>query len=185
MATTTGALSISRVEEKDFAIRRRYWGGRGLAGPRPLERQLRRDPGLRKRDPRAVQRQRVHERRGFRGAQRSSRCTEGRCQSRARRHCSIRDTLDHVSPSPFRKADGSMTPMRWLARRSSPSSGVICHVARLHRQLARNVARRRDDRRPLARAVRSGAPPLGIDTPTLLGAWETAPYCTMARRPRA
>jgi hypothetical protein len=85
-------------------------------------------------------------------------------------------TLDHVSPSPFRKPDGSMTADALAGKALFTKLGCdFCHVAPEYTDSARGMLHDVGTIKPSS-GQRSGAPLLGIDTPTLLGVWETAPY---------
>jgi YVTN family beta-propeller protein len=86
------------------------------------------------------------------------------------------ETLDHVDPSPYRNPDGSLTADAVAGKDVFFRLGCdFCHVGKDFT----------DSRRGMLHDVgtikassgnRSGKPLLGIDTPTLLGVWETAPY---------
>ncbi len=170
------------------AARARRHGAR----QRALERQLRRDPGLRERHPQRLRRHRLHGRRRLR---------RDRAAARRRRRPACRRTSTRSPPtsrrsdrrtvprSPFRNADGSMT----AAARRRP--GALSRP-RLHELPSR---RRASPTRPSAAPTlhdvgtlrttsggRLGEPLTGIDTPTLLGLWTpVARTSTTARRRRS
>jgi YVTN family beta-propeller protein len=85
-------------------------------------------------------------------------------------------TLDHVNPSPFRNPDGSMTADALAGREIFTKLGCdFCHVGPDFTDSSRGMLHDVGTLKPSS-GKRSGGPLLGIDTPTLLGIWETAPY---------
>jgi DNA-binding beta-propeller fold protein YncE len=85
-------------------------------------------------------------------------------------------TLDHVNPSPFRNKDGTMTADGEAGKALFGKLGCdFCHSGSDYTDSAR---RRLHDVGTLTpnSGTRGGKPLLGLDTPSLLGAWETAPY---------
>jgi DNA-binding beta-propeller fold protein YncE len=85
-------------------------------------------------------------------------------------------TLDHVNPSPFRNPDGSMTADAVAGKALFGKLGCdFCHAGKDFTDSARG---RLHDVGTLkaSSGTRDGSPLLGLDTPSLLGAWETAPY---------
>src|SRR5260370_8916868 len=84
--------------------------------------------------------------------------------------------MDHVSPSPFRNPDGTMTADALAGKAIFAKLGCdFCHVAPDYTDSARGILHDVGTIKPSS-GNRSGGPLLGIDTPTLLGVWETAPY---------
>jgi DNA-binding beta-propeller fold protein YncE/cytochrome c peroxidase len=85
-------------------------------------------------------------------------------------------TLDHVNPSPFRTPDGTMTADAEAGQNLFARLGcAFCHGGADFTDSAGGIMH--DVGTITASSGRgSGAPLLGIDTPTLLGVWETAPY---------
>jgi DNA-binding beta-propeller fold protein YncE len=85
-------------------------------------------------------------------------------------------TLDHVNPSPYRNPDGSMTAAALAGKVLFAKLGCdFCHVAPDYTDSARGILHDVGTLKPSS-GKRSDGPLLGIDTPTLLGVWETAPY---------
>jgi YVTN family beta-propeller protein len=85
-------------------------------------------------------------------------------------------TLDHVNPSPYRNPDGTMTADALAGKALFNKLGCdFCHVAPEYTDSARGILHDVGTIKPSS-GHRSGGPLLGIDTPTLLGVWETAPY---------
>ena len=155
--------------------------GRHRTRPRPLERELRRNPRLRGPTAPARQRHRPDER--LRLLRRDSRSHSARRpQEPASAPTSTRLPAyvrlpDSFPPSPYRNPDG--IPHRRRARRKGP----------LQQPQLLPVPRRRGVHRqrtwaPCTTSARSSRPPANdwanrspaIDTPTLRGIWDTAPY---------
>jgi YVTN family beta-propeller protein len=85
-------------------------------------------------------------------------------------------TLDHVDPSPYRKPDGTMTADALAGKELFSRLGCdFCHVGPDFTDSSRGMLHDVGTIKPSS-GNRSGGPLLGIDTPTLLGIWETAPY---------
>jgi DNA-binding beta-propeller fold protein YncE/cytochrome c peroxidase len=85
-------------------------------------------------------------------------------------------TLDHVDPSPFRNPDGTMTADALAGKELFTKLGCdFCHVGPDFTDSVRGMLHDVGTIKASS-GKRSGAPLLGIDTPTLLGIWETAPY---------
>ena len=85
-------------------------------------------------------------------------------------------TLDHVNPSPFRNTDGSMTADGVAGKALFGKLGCdFCHSGPDYTDSTRG---RLHDVGTLkaSSGTRGGTPLLGLDTPSLVGAWETAPY---------
>jgi DNA-binding beta-propeller fold protein YncE len=85
-------------------------------------------------------------------------------------------SLDHVNPSPYRNADGSLTPDGAAGKVLFEKLGCdFCHGGS---ELTDSQRAGLHDVGTLAEGsgTRAGEPLFGIDTPTLLGVWETAPY---------
>jgi YVTN family beta-propeller protein len=86
------------------------------------------------------------------------------------------ETLDHVDPSPYRNADGTMTADALAGKQVFFRLGCdFCHVGKDFTDSSRGMLHDVGTIKPSS-GTRSGMPLLGIDTPTLLGVWETAPY---------
>jgi len=86
------------------------------------------------------------------------------------------ETLDHVHPSPYRNADGSMTAAAEAGKTLFFKLGCdFCHVGLDMTDSARGMLHDVGTIKASS-GKRSGGALLGIDTPTLLGIWETAPY---------
>lgn len=85
-------------------------------------------------------------------------------------------SLDHVNPSPYRNDDGSLTADAIAGKATFERLGCgSCHVAPAFTDSPRNLLH--DVGTLTARSgTRASGPLLGLDTPTLLGVWETAPY---------
>ena len=85
-------------------------------------------------------------------------------------------SLDHVNPSPYRQPDGSLTEAGVAGKLLFGKLGCdFCHAGPDFTDSARGRLHDVGTLLPSSGA-RSGAPLRGIDTPTLLGIWETAPY---------
>ena len=85
-------------------------------------------------------------------------------------------SLEHVNPSPFRNPDGSMTESAMAGKLLFGKLGCdFCHSGKDFTDSARGRLHDVGTLEPSS-GSRSGGPLLGIDTPTLLGIWETAPY---------
>lgn len=85
-------------------------------------------------------------------------------------------TLDHVDPSPYRNPDGTMTADALAGKILFGKLGCdFCHVGADFTDSSRGMLHDVGTIKP-GSGTRAGAPLLGIDTPTLLGVWETAPY---------
>jgi len=85
-------------------------------------------------------------------------------------------SLDHVNPSPFRNADGTLTPDGLAGKALFEKLGCdFCHGGS---EMTDSMRGSLHDVGTLTEAsgTRAGEPLFGIDTPTLLGVWETAPY---------
>jgi len=85
-------------------------------------------------------------------------------------------SLDHVNPSPYRNADGSLTPDGIAGKTLFEKLGCdFCHGGS---EMTDSMRGSLHDVGTLTEAsgMRAGEPLFGIDTPTLLGVWETAPY---------
>jgi cytochrome c peroxidase len=85
-------------------------------------------------------------------------------------------SLDHVNPSPFRNADGSLTTDAVAGQASFQKLGCnFCHAGAESTDSQRNLLHDVGTITSLS-GKRAGEALLGFDTPTLLGVWETAPY---------
>jgi len=85
-------------------------------------------------------------------------------------------SLDHVNPSPYRRADGSLTPDGVAGKALFEKLGCdFCHGGAEFTDSARGALRDVGTITALS-GTRAGGPLLGIDTPSLLGVWETPPY---------
>jgi DNA-binding beta-propeller fold protein YncE/cytochrome c peroxidase len=85
-------------------------------------------------------------------------------------------SLDRASPSPYRNPDGSLTADGVAGQAIFARLGCdFCHAGSEFTDSARGVLH---DVGTITAAsgTRAGEPLFGIDTPTLLGVWETAPY---------
>jgi YVTN family beta-propeller protein len=85
-------------------------------------------------------------------------------------------SLDHVNPSPYRNPDGSMTADAKAGQVLFTKLGCnFCHVGPDLTDSARGIVHDVGTIKATS-GTAAGGPLLGIDTPTLLGVWETAPY---------
>ena len=85
-------------------------------------------------------------------------------------------SLDHVNPSPYRNADGSLTADGVAGQALFGKLGCdFCHGGAEFTDSARGTLHDVGTITALS-GLHAGGPLLGIDTPTLLGVWETAPY---------
>jgi len=85
-------------------------------------------------------------------------------------------SLDHVNPSPYRHPDGSLTPDGFVGKELFEKLGCdFCHGGAEFTDSTRGMLRDVGTITALS-GTRAGGPLLGIDTPTLLGVWETPPY---------
>jgi cytochrome c peroxidase len=85
-------------------------------------------------------------------------------------------SLDHVNLSPFRNPDGTLTDGALAGKALFGKLGCeFCHAGRDFTDSARGRLHDVGTLQPSS-GSRSGKALLGIDTPTLLGVWETAPY---------
>jgi DNA-binding beta-propeller fold protein YncE len=85
-------------------------------------------------------------------------------------------SLDHVSPSPYRNPDGSLTADGVAGKALFAKLGCdFCHGGAAFTDSARGALHDVGTMTPLS-GMHAGGPLLGIDTPTLLGVWETPPY---------
>jgi MYXO-CTERM domain-containing protein len=85
-------------------------------------------------------------------------------------------SLDRVNPSPHRQADGSLTPDGIAGKAIFEKVGCdFCHGGAELTDSARGSLH---DVGTITTAsgTRASAPLFGLDTPTLLGVWETPPY---------
>ncbi|MEP6654873.1 MAG: PKD domain-containing protein [Myxococcales bacterium] len=91
-------------------------------------------------------------------------------------------SLDHVNPSPFRNRDGTMTAAALAGKTIFTRLGCdFCHGGADFTDSARGLLHDVGTITPASgtrsiSGARSTEALLGIDTPTLLGIWETAPY---------
>jgi DNA-binding beta-propeller fold protein YncE len=86
------------------------------------------------------------------------------------------ESLAHVNPSPYRNADGSLTADGVAGKALFERLGCdFCHGGSEFTDSSRGELR---DVGTITAAsgTRAGEPLFGIDTPTLLGVWETPPY---------
>jgi YVTN family beta-propeller protein len=85
-------------------------------------------------------------------------------------------SLERVSPSPFRNADGTLTADGAAGKLLFEKLGCnFCHAGPSFTDSARGLLH--DVGTITASSgMRAGQPLLGLDTPTLLGVWETPPY---------
>jgi cytochrome c peroxidase/PKD repeat protein len=85
------------------------------------------------------------------------------------------NALNRFSPSPFRQADGALTPQASAGKAVFAERCASCHTGTNfsdgHKQLLHAVATTKP-----ASGKRLGAGLLGLDTPNLRDAWATAPY---------
>jgi cytochrome c peroxidase len=85
-------------------------------------------------------------------------------------------SLDKVSPSPFRDNDGSLTDAGWRGRELFMSAGCAeCHSGQDFTDSASGVLHDVGTIKPTSGKRLNGSL-TGIDTPTLRGVWQTAPY---------
>jgi YVTN family beta-propeller protein len=85
-------------------------------------------------------------------------------------------TLDHVNPSPFRNVDGSMTADGVAGKALFGKLGCdFCHAGADYTDSARGRLHDVGTLKPSS-GTRDGTPLLGLDTPSLLGVWESPPY---------
>jgi DNA-binding beta-propeller fold protein YncE len=85
-------------------------------------------------------------------------------------------TLDHVNPSPFRNDDGSLTADAVAGKQLFSKLGCdFCHSGSDYTDSMRGRIHDVGTLKPSS-GTRDGQPLLGLDTPSLLGVWETAPY---------
>ena len=85
-------------------------------------------------------------------------------------------SLDHVNPSPYRNPDGSLTADGVAGKALFAKLGCdFCHGGAEFTDSARGALHDVGTITALS-GMHAGAPLLGIDTPTLLGVWETPPY---------
>jgi DNA-binding beta-propeller fold protein YncE len=85
-------------------------------------------------------------------------------------------SLDHVNRSPHRNADGSLTPDGVAGKALFEKLGCdFCHGGPEFTDSARGALHDVGTITALS-GQHAGGPLLGIDTPTLLGVWETPPY---------
>jgi MYXO-CTERM domain-containing protein len=85
-------------------------------------------------------------------------------------------SLDHVNPSPFRNADGSLTADGAAGRVVFEKLGCgFCHAGPDFTDSARGLLHDVGTMTSLS-GLHAGGPLFGFDTPTLLGVWETPPY---------
>jgi DNA-binding beta-propeller fold protein YncE len=85
-------------------------------------------------------------------------------------------SLDHVNPSPYRNPDGTMTAAALEGKELFARH--LCGNCHLGDDFTDSAAEAVHDVGTLkpSSGMRLGGPLTGIDTPTLLGVWETAPY---------
>lgn len=85
-------------------------------------------------------------------------------------------SLDRVNPSPFRNPDGTLTEEGWRGREVFLRAGCAdCHSGPDFTDSAPGVRHDVGTISPTS-GNRLGGPLDGLDTPTLRGIWETAPY---------
>jgi mono/diheme cytochrome c family protein len=85
-------------------------------------------------------------------------------------------SLDHVNPSPYRNPDGSLTADGVAGKTLFEKLGCdFCHGGADFTDSARGMLHDVGTITALS-GMHAGGPLLGIDTPTLLGVWETPPY---------
>lgn len=84
-------------------------------------------------------------------------------------------SLDQVDPSPYRQADGSLSPQGQAGRTVFTAQCSSCHAGR---DFTDSAPGRLHDIGTLkaSSGQRLGAPLTGLDTPTLRDVWATAPY---------
>ncbi len=85
-------------------------------------------------------------------------------------------TLDHVNPSPFRNVDGTMTADAVAGKQLFGKLGCdFCHSGPDFTDSARGRLHDVGTLKPTS-GMRNDGPLLGLDTPSLVGVWETPPY---------
>jgi YVTN family beta-propeller protein len=85
-------------------------------------------------------------------------------------------SLDHVNPSPYRNPDGSLTADGVAGKAVFERLGCdFCHGGADFTDSARGTLHDVGTITALS-GMHAGGPLVGIDTPTLLGVWETPPY---------
>ena len=85
-------------------------------------------------------------------------------------------SLDHVNPSPYRNPDGSLTADGVAGKTLFEKLGChFCHGGAEFTDSGRGTLHDVGTITPLS-GTHAGGPLSGIDTPTLLGVWETPPY---------
>ncbi len=85
-------------------------------------------------------------------------------------------SLDHVNPSPHRNPDGSLTADGAAGKATFEKLGCdFCHGGPDFTDSARGLLHDVGTITHLS-GLHAGGPLLGLDTPTLLGVWETPPY---------
>lgn len=85
-------------------------------------------------------------------------------------------SLDRVPPSPYRAPDGHLTPEGWRGREVFQRAGCPeCHSGPDFTDSASGVLHDVGTLQATS-GKRLGEPLLGLDTPTLRGIWQTAPY---------
>jgi DNA-binding beta-propeller fold protein YncE len=85
-------------------------------------------------------------------------------------------SLDHVNPSPYRNPDGSLTADGIAGKALFAKLGCdFCHAGPTFTDSARGQVHDVGTVTALS-GDHAGGPLFGIDTPSLLGAWETPPY---------
>ena len=85
-------------------------------------------------------------------------------------------SLDHVNPSPYRQADGSLTADGAAGKALFEKLGCdFCHGGKEFTDSARGGLHDVGTITAMS-GTRAGGPLFGLDTPTLLGVWETPPY---------
>lgn len=85
-------------------------------------------------------------------------------------------SLDRVNPSPYKNPDGTLTPDGEAGKQVFLRLGCdFCHAGPAFTDSDRGSLHDVGTLTPLT-GTRAGEPLFGIDTPTLLGVWETPPY---------
>jgi len=85
-------------------------------------------------------------------------------------------SLDRVNPSPYKNPDGTLTPDGSAGKAVFQRLGCdFCHAGPAFTDSERGSLHDVGSLTPLS-GTRAGEPLFGIDTPTLLGVWETPPY---------
>ena len=85
-------------------------------------------------------------------------------------------TLDHANPSPFRNSDGTLTPDGAAGKQLFGKLGCdFCHSGADYTDSVKGRLHDVGTLKPSS-GTRGGMPLLGLDTPSLLGVWETPPY---------